>query len=412
MGESINICVPIFNRATYARVRSIFVESMFDTEVKFTILAGSGLLDSKYGKAIDIIREELPHIKIYELDYTPERDNPERVNFISAEIQKSIATHLISHKYDGGLVIADRFETLPAAMALTYSGIPLMHLQGGEVTGNIDERVRHAVTKLSDYHFACTSLAKKYIIQMGEEQNRVFFTGCPSLDAIKEFAIRRNTPDERYIMCIFHPDTENLDVQVEQTTAVLNAVLDYCAKYGCRCYWYWPNPDKGREKVLEVIEKAHKQNDMFLTKAVNLSPKDFLKQLSGAKVVIGNSSVGIRECSYIGVPAINIGDRQSIRERSHNVLDVEPQWEQILKGLEAQTAAKKYKRVYLFGDGDANKNIISHIKRFVWSKKGPITYPYQWENKREHFEEERFKRHSSRQSGWRTQGKMASGRAI
>lgn len=412
MEESIKICVPLFNRATYARVRSVFNESMFDSDIKFTVLAGSGLLDAEYGNAVEVIKREFPHLKVEKLEYNSYKDNEERVNFISSEIQSGVAKHLLHNKYDGAMVVADRFETLPAAMAFAYSGVPLMHLQGGEITGNIDEKVRHSITKLSDYHFVCTAQAKKYVVQMGEESNRVFFTGCPSLDLIKQYSIRRNTPNERYIMCIFHPDTENLDDQVEHTKAVLEAVIDYCAKHGARCYWYWPNPDKGREKVLQIIEQAHKEYEVFLTKAVNLSPEDFLRQLSGARVVIGNSSVGIRECSYIGVPAINVGDRQSIRERSHNVLDCEPKTIELLQALEAQTIAKRYSRVYLFGDGDGGKNIISHIKRFVWSKKGPLTYPFQWENKREHFGEERFKRHASRQSGWRTTGKMASGKSV
>jgi len=412
MEESINIAVAVFNRATYARVKTVISEMILDKDINPTLIAGSGLLDKEYGNGIDVIEKEFPMLKIVKLGYTSYKNNPCRVNLVSADIQKEISLHLKTNTYHSALVIADRFETLPAAMAFTYHGIPLMHLQGGEVTGNIDERVRHAVTKLSDYHFACTKLAKKYIVAMGEESNRVQFTGCPSMDLVRRHRIQRNTPKERYFMCVFHPDTETLEDQVAQTTEVLNAVIDYCAKYGAKCYWYWPNPDKGREQVLEVIKTAHKQYSAFLKKAINQPPLDFLKQLSGARFIMGNSSVGLRECTYIGVPSINIGDRQSIRERGINVIDVEPETSMIFQAMEAQNAVHKYEKNYMFGDGMAGKNIANFIKKFIWSKKGPITYPYKWEFKREHFEHERAKRHSYRDAGPRIKGRMEDWRAI
>lgn len=412
MEESINVALAIFNRATYSRVKSVITEAILEPKVNLTLLIGSALLDKEYGNGIDVIEKEFPSVKKVKLEYAPHRNSPSRVNLVSADIQKAIAKHLIDNKYHGALVVADRFETLPAAMAFSYHGVPVMHLQGGEVTGNIDERVRHAVTKLSDYHFACTKLAKKYILHMGEEANRVYFTGCPSIDLVKTYSIRRNTPKQRYIMCIFHPDTETLEDQIEQTKQVLNAVIDYCAKYGSVCYWYWPNPDKGREKVIEVIKEAHKQYSGFFKKAVNLPPNEFLKQLSGARFVMGNSSVGLRECCYVGIPSINIGDRQSIRERGVNVIDVEPDTEMIFEAMEAQNAIKSYKRNYMFGDGLAGRNIVNMITKLLWSKKGPITYPYLWEYKREHFEHERAKRHQHRHAGEAVKGRLADSRAV
>ena len=419
MAESIKILMPIFNRATYARVRSFIdlcgsekPDGLRDT-VELTVALGSSLTQTEYGNAAEDIAAQHPGVKFYL--FTDRPSELSRVLGTTSSVFSDISYLISNEKFHAGLVVADRFETLPAAMAFAYEGIPLIHLQGGEVTGNIDEKVRHAVTKLSDYHFVCTPQSKKYVIAMGEESNRVFFTGCPSLDIIKQWGIRRNTPKERYIMCFFHPDTENLPVQIEQTQAVLGAVIDYCMKYGAKCYWYWPNADRGREKVLEVIEGAHKKYSGFLVKAINLPPREFLKQLSGARVVLGNSSVGLRECSYLGIPAVNVGDRQSIRERSQNVVDIQHDYvndAEILKALEAQTLAKRYKVSYLYGGGDACHNMLAHIKRFAWIKKGPLTYPYNWEYKSGHFDRERHHRHSYRFTGRRTKGKVAGGSRV
>ena len=254
-------------------------------------------------------------------------------------------------------------------------GFNLIHLQGGEVTGNIDERVRHAVSKLSDYHFVATKMAKYYLMEMGEEPFSVHRTGCPSIDYVKEMGIRRYTPKEKYIICMFHPNTQSIDTQYKETEILLKAVIDFCVEHGVVCYWYWPNPDPGREKIIALLETVKDKYDKFLKKMVNEEPFIFLRKLSGAKLIVGNSSCALRESSYLGIPAVNVGGRQSLRERSWNVIDVKFDLREIAEAMVTQFRARRYAASYLYGDTKAGQRIARLLKDIEYIKKGPLNYP-------------------------------------
>ena len=360
-----------------------------DPEFELTLVIGSSLLEKEYGKAEKYIRASHPGLEIISLIYMEEKDHVKR----SARISEELGAIFTSTKYDAVIVVADRYETLPATMAAAYLNIPLIHIQGGEVTGNIDERVRHAVTKLSDYHFVATEMAKEYVKRMGEERYRVFYTGCPSLDLIKKWSIKRMTPKKKYIMCIFHPDTEKIEDQYEETKIMLNAVIDYCVRHKQKCYWFFPNADPGREKIIKALNEAKKAFSNHLVKYVNEDPFNFLSRVAGARFVIGNSSLILRETSFIGVPSINVGFRQNLRERSFNVIDTEVNYDSISLAMETQLQAKKYKRSYLYGRGCAADYIAAHLNRIEISQKGTITYPTEFEFKHKHLGEVRLHEH-------------------
>lgn len=394
-----NLAFCVFNRATYSRLQALFMTLPEVPNLHITLILGSTLMSPEFGSAYEYIVRENKSFNIKLLPFSESHPKgPLECISISQEIISHLGVYLAEEKFDAVVVTGDRFETLPAAMCAAYLNIPVIHLQGGEITGNIDERVRHAVTKLSDYHFCATDLSKEYLIQMGESRDRVFHTGCPSLDLFKRWRIKRKTKLEDYILCIFHPDTEKVDEQYEHTKVVLESVLKLCIEKNLECRWFWPNIDPGHEKIRELLVEYHRNNPQFLAKALNKEPFYFLQELAGAIMVVGNSSVGIRECSAIGVPAINIGGRQSIRERTDNVTDVAIDMEEIVSAMLAKYHVHKYQNRNLYGDGRASRNIVSHLLRMQFTKKGPLEYPMWLRFRDDHFNKERFIAHERRKT--------------
>lgn len=388
-----HFCFFIFNRATYSRIKVLIQRMSSSQYFKVSVVLSNSLLKEEYGNAQDYIKSSHENVSFHSLDVL----HPGTTHFDSAmvasEILRKCTEFLSKNVFDAVVVIADRFETLPAAMAASYLNIPLIHIQGGEITGNIDEKVRHAVTKLSDYHLSATRLSKEYLVAMGEHVNRVSLVGCPSLDVVKSSGIKRYRDKKRYIVCIFHPETENTSEAYEQTRVVLSSITDFCYKNKAYCYWYWPNPDPGREEILKLLEEAHKKYPAILIKAVNKTPEAFLNQIAGCRFLVGNSSCLIREASYLGIPAINIGDRQRMRERSWNVVDVDYDIDKILKVMEEQDNVFRYGKSFLYGNGEASFHIMEILKRLQPTLKPSLQYPLRAEFKDKHFGESRFEHH-------------------
>ncbi len=273
-----------------------------------------------------------------------------------------LATVFDNLKPDVVVTIADRYETITTALAAANMNIPLVHIQGGEVSGSIDEKIRHAVTKLADYHFAATEEAKKRIIKMGEEEQRVFKTGCPSIDLAKEILSNPElnfNPIEKYggvgdeidfkkdyLVVLQHPVTTEFSEAYYQ----INETLEAVRKLNMQTFWFWPNSDAGSDliaKGIRVFREIKKPKNIHFFR--NLAPEDFLRLLYNSKGIIGNSSVAIRECSFLGVPAVNIGTRQFGRERGKNVIDVGYNREEIYNAVKIHIYNGKYPSENIYG---------------------------------------------------------------
>jgi UDP-hydrolysing UDP-N-acetyl-D-glucosamine 2-epimerase len=273
--------------------------------------------------------------------------------------------------------IADRYETIATSIAAAFMNIPLAHVQGGEVTGSIDEKVRHANTKLADIHLVSCDPARDRVVRMGEDPDMVFVTGCPSIDLAREALAndKRNVaalvakytgvgtpvdPSKPYIVVMQHPVT----TQYASSREHMNATLEAVHASGHQALWFWPNVDAGSDGTSSAIRSFREMHpDMNAHFYKNMSPMDFLSLLINSRGIVGNSSVAIRECSYLGVPAINIGSRQSRRDRGRNVIDVPPE-----RGAIEQAIAKIWTmndRLHddVYGTGDAGKNIANVLAR-------------------------------------------------
>ena len=372
------ICAVVTARPSYSRIKTALqaISEHKDLELQL-VVAGSALLD-RYGTAIDIIEKD--GFEVAEKVFTVlEGETPTAMAKTTGLAVMELATVFYNLKPDAVISIADRFETIATSIAAAYQNIPLIHIQGGEVTGNIDEKVRHANTKLADLHLVASDSAKERVIKMGEDPNFVFNTGCPSMDLAKDVLSScklqfdpiekyggvgtiSDWKNDGYIVVMQHPvTTEYSDskAHILKTLAAVNSL-------NIPTFWFWPNVDAGADGTSSGIRQYREINELSNIRFFkNMEPKDFLYLLKHSKCLIGNSSVGIRECSLLGLPVVNIGTRQHGRDRGKNVLDCDYDEEQIKKSILQQLDNGYYESNYIYGDGEAGKkiaNLLSHVE--------------------------------------------------
>ncbi len=363
------ICVVITARPSYSRIKTALqaIKDHPNLELQL-VVAASALLD-RYGSAVNYIERDGFTIdaKVFNV--------LEGENLTAAAKTTGIGILEISTVFDNlkpdiVVTIADRFETMATAISASYMNIPLAHIQGGEVTGNIDEKVRHSITKLADYHFVASEGAKERVIRLGEMPDFVINTGCPSIDLASRVKLNPaldfdpyvkyggvgSKPDlsNGYLVVMQHPvTTEYSDsrVHIEETLMAIKDVK-------LPVLWFWPNVDAGADGTssgIRAFREKHRPENLHFFK--NMEGEDFLRLLVNSKVLIGNSSVGIRECAYLGVPVINIGTRQNKRDRGHNIMDVNYKHEEISNAIQHWLNNPKPESSNIYGGGDAGIKI-------------------------------------------------------
>ncbi len=379
------IAVVITARPSYSRVKTVLqaIKSHPDLELQL-VVAASALLD-RYGSAVNYIEKDgfVISAKVFNV--------LEGENLTAAAKTTGIGILELSTVFDNlkphiVVTIADRFETMATAISASYMNIPLAHIQGGEVTGNIDEKVRHAITKLADYHFVASEGAKERVIRLGENPEMVFNTGCPSIDLAHQI---QNTPldfnpyekyggvgakpdlSQGYIVVMQHPvTTEYRDSRkhIEETLTAI-AALQFPT------LWFWPNVDAGADGTSTGIRSFRENNKIDnIHFFKNMEGTDFLKLLNHSKGLIGNSSVGIRECAYLGIPVVNIGSRQNKRDRGNNVIDVDYDRDAIVKAVEIHLKQGKAAVSQVYGGGSAGKQIADLLEKLPLQFHKTIVY--------------------------------------
>jgi UDP-hydrolysing UDP-N-acetyl-D-glucosamine 2-epimerase len=365
------ICVVITARPSYSRIKTALraIEAHPDLQLQL-VVAASALLD-RYGAVVETIEEEGFRVssRVYSV---LEGENLVTMAKSTGMGLMEMATVLDNLRPDMVVTIADRFETIATAIAGAYMNIPVVHVQGGEITGSIDEKVRHAVTKLSSLHMVATRLAGERVTRMGEAADTVFVTGCPSIDqaaTILEAPDLNFDPTERYrgvgaeltfapgeyVVVLQHPVT----TEYESARRDANETLFAVQEYGLPTAWFWPNPDAGSDGTSNAIRKFREvQQPRNLHFFKNMAPHDFLRLIYNARCLVGNSSVGIREASFLGVPVVNIGSRQAGRERAGNVIDVPAHdRRRIAEAIARHPVGERYASNRLYGDGRAGEKI-------------------------------------------------------
>ncbi|MBA3569146.1 MAG: UDP-N-acetylglucosamine 2-epimerase (hydrolyzing) [Pyrinomonadaceae bacterium] len=380
------VCVVVTARPSYSRIKTALkaIEAHPDLELQL-VVAASALLD-RYGTAVRYMEEDGFEIaaRVY---MVLEGENLAAMAKTTGLGLLELATVFDNLKPDVVVTVADRYETLSTAVAASYMNIPVAHVQGGEVTGSIDEKVRHAVTKLSDLHFPSTEQAARRVIRMGEDPAAVFMTGCPSIDLAAEILLEPKFNfdpfkkyggvgplvdiSDGYLVVMQHPVTTEYELARKHIHETLLAVRDV----GLPALWFWPNVDAGSDGTSNGIrafrEAEGPQNIHFFK---NMSPTDFLRLIYNSRCLVGNSSAGIRESSFLGVPVVNIGSRQSGRDRGRNVMDVGYDGHAISGAIQNQVSNGRYSSDVLYGNGQAGQRIAQLLSEVPLLIEKRLTY--------------------------------------
>ena len=367
------ICVVITARPSYSRVKTA-LQAIKDhplLELQL-VVAASALLD-RYGSAVNFIEKDGFEItaKVFNV--------LEGENLTAAAKTTGIGILELSTVFDNIkpdiiVTIADRFETMATAISAAYMNIPLAHIQGGEVTGNIDEKVRHSITKLADYHFVASGSARDRVLKLGENPEFVFNTGCPSIDMAaaiakdpklnfdpyQKYGGVGTNPDlsNGYIIVMQHPVTTEYADSRKHIDETLYAVKDM----EIPVLWFWPNVDAGADGTsagIRSFREKYRSGQMHFFK--NMEGEDFLRLLANTKCLVGNSSVGIRECAFLGVPVVNIGSRQNKRDRGTNIMDVKYERTEIINAIKYWLEKGKATTSNVYGGGNAGYQIAEQL---------------------------------------------------
>jgi UDP-hydrolysing UDP-N-acetyl-D-glucosamine 2-epimerase len=366
----VKIAVVLVDRANYGRLKPVMAQMRSRPNIEMQVVCAGTMLLDRFGKAKQVVLEDGFPVdeEVYlEIDGS-----------LPATMTKSIGLGIIEFSSafrklapDFVLLIGDRYEALAAAIAAAYQNICLIHLQGGEVTGSIDEATRHAITKLSHYHFPATKRSGRYIVRMGEDPKTVFPFGCPSADVVASAAA--DIPAERiadagvgapidfgkpYLLALFHPVTTEFadaEAQMEQLLLALRET-------GAQIVLLWPNIDAGSDSVSGAIRRFREFNREIPLRAFkNFEPEDYIPLLRQAACCVGNSSSFVREASFVGTPVVLVGSRQDGREWSEAVRRVEPVRQAIAEAIRAQLAHGKYPASELYGKPGVSARIVDQI---------------------------------------------------
>ncbi len=380
------ICFIITSRAHYGRLKSVLRAVDRHPKLQLQLVVGASALLRNYGGVIDVVKQD--GFKIDSVFYSVvEGENPITMAKTTGLAILELTNIFNNLEPDMVFLHADRYEVIAAAISASYMNIMVAHNQGGEVSGTIDEHARHAITKLAHLHFTANKSTAHRIIKMGEREDSVHVVGCPSLDLIKEIDLNLTADlknslsvlgvgttsnfNQPYLLVIYHPVTTDYNDCFKKTQILLEAVH----QLSMSTIWFWPNVDAGSDQISKAIrefrEKAKNSNIHFLK---NLSPEDYLRILNGASCCLGNSSSFIREGSFLGVPAVIVGDRQTGRERGENALHVECNLGQITEVVQKQLNHGRYEPKEIYGCGEAAVKIADVLAETKIIIQKSITY--------------------------------------
>jgi len=366
----LKICITVGSRANYASIKSVISAIHSAPEFELSLVCYGSAIESKHGNVSLTIEEDGFHVD-YRLHTSLQSDSLGAMAESAGNALSRLPTVFESLDPDLVFVVGDRYEVLAASMAAAYMNIPIAHTMGGEVTGTLDESVRHAITKLSHLHFVSTNRSKDFVIRMGEDPRSVFLTGCPRLDLVRLAPkMSLNTLNSKimdygsgdlidiehpFVLLMQHPVTTELFDINDQIINTLEAVNEV----GLPILALWPNADAGSEAISKELRRwLTNKREVAVRIFRNLPPEIYLKLMSQTNCLVGNSSSGIREGSFIGVPVVNIGTRQNCREKSFNVVEVGTEQREIKDAVIRQLQHGKYTSSQLYGDGFAAERIV------------------------------------------------------
>ncbi len=380
--EKRKICFVITSQIHYARNKLIIQELKKRDDVELQlVIAGSAIL-KQYGNVEKLLKDDGIEFQS-KATIIVEGGNPVAMAKTAGLGLIEFASIFENLNPDIVLLRGDRYEVLSAAIAAAYMNITLAHIEGGDISGSIDESVRHAITKLSNIHFTTNAESKGRVIQMGEDEKYVFDFGSPDVEfaAINNFSVTNEEINQigvgmkefninnKFLIVIQHPVTSEINENGKNIEETLKAISDFKMP----TLWFWPNIDAGNDEVSNAIRKFRENTDIdsYTHFIKYLAPDKFLSLLRKTSCLIGNSSAGIKESSYFGTPVVNIGSRQNGRLKGNNLLDVQYDSEQIKKAIKKQLDNGYYPQDNIYFKGNCSKQIsdtLAKIKLYTQKK--------------------------------------------
>ena len=383
------VCVVIASRANYGSIKTAMDAIKDHEDLELQLIVGASALLSRFGEAVRYIESDgfKPNAEIY---MVVEGENPITMAKTTGLGIIELSTHFQNLKPDVVLTVGDRYETMATAIASTYMNIPLAQTMCGEVSGTIDESVRHAITKLANIHFPANEKSAERIIRMGENPDSVYPVGCPRIDLVLD--IMENSPEldvnifekfkgvggtfdleDSFLLVSQHPVTTEYDFARRQIEETLYALYEIKMP----TIMLWPNVDAGSDMIakgIRTFREKHHDADRFLHLFTSLPPEVYTKLMINCACLVGNSSSAIREGAVIGVPAVNIGTRQTGREHGRNVLNVGYKKDEIKESIEKQVKHGRYPPDYIYGDGKAGERIADILANCELKVQKQISY--------------------------------------
>ncbi|HEY1343271.1 MAG TPA: UDP-N-acetylglucosamine 2-epimerase, partial [Bryobacteraceae bacterium] len=344
------------------------IQSRPDLEMQ--VMTAKTMVLERFGHPMNLIRRDgfQMHGEVYlELEGSTPATMAKSVGFGVVEFSNEFQRL----KPDVVLLIGDRYEALAAAIAAAYMNICIVHIQGGEVSGSIDESARHAISKLAHFHFPSTRRSADYLIRMGERPDSVLGIGCPSSDIARDLDSRLRPSainalgsgamidvDHPFLLVVFHPTTTDFGGERRQMTELLEALR----RLDMQTVLLWPNIDAGSDSISKSIRVfREKAGPKWLRTLTNLSSEDYLRVLARAACAIGNSSSFVRDASFFGTPVVLVGNRQEGRETDVHVRHTAPRADAIESAAGLQLAHGRYPPSTLYGDGRVSERIAERI---------------------------------------------------
>lgn len=371
--EKRRVAVVLVDRANYGRLEPVMHALDAHPDVEMLTVVGGTMVLERFGRPMSILEDAGFRIdaEIYhELEGSTTATMAKSVGFGVTEYAN--AFHRL--RPDMVVLIGDRYEAFAAAIAAAYMNICLMHVQGGEVSGSIDESARHAITKLAHYHYPSTQRAADYLVRMGERPETVLGVGCPSSDLARQLVPALDSAainsagagalidfQSDYLLAVFHPTTTEEGTEDEQ----IHELLEALGSLQMPTLMLWPNIDAGSDRISKQIRMFRKRFERrpFLRTLTNLAPAHYLEVLSRASCAVGNSSSFVRDAGYFGTPVVLVGRRQAGREIDAHVEPVDVRTSTIVDAVRRQLAHGRYPPSDLYGNGRVAEHMAKEIAR-------------------------------------------------
>ncbi|MFH1522876.1 MAG: UDP-N-acetylglucosamine 2-epimerase [Patescibacteria group bacterium] len=333
-------------RADYSRLKPIMKAVNKSQKLEMQLLVTGMHLLKYFGETKKVVKDDGFRIDAI-LPVFAKNDQDDGANMVRGMSRALAGMPGIFTKLNPDIVFTgfDIGCNFAAAITAMHLNIHVAHIQGGEVSGTIDEVIRHGLTKFAHIHFAATKQSVERIIKMGEDPKYVFNVGCPSLDTMKsieyfskEEIFKKYGLDKNKNLIVFsqHPVTSEVDQVEEQITTSMNALKEAIKKYNAQAIAIYSNNDAGGKRIVEQLKKS---GIMIFAHIVN---EDYFRLLKVANVLVGNSSTGIHEAPSLKLPAVNIGTREQLRERGFNVIDVDYNKDEIVKAIKKAIFDKEF----------------------------------------------------------------------